>query len=87
MFPLENVDVDTHLISPGVKIHDKILGLGISVAHLALVAVGVPGHLLGHVSVVLVLGQQLIILLVILWRSTLKRLSQDNRGLARPGGR
>ena len=70
-----------------MKIHYKILGLGVPVAHLALVTVGVPGHLLWHVSVVLVLGQQLIILLVILWGSTLQRLSQNHRGLARPGKR
>ena len=42
-----------HLIAPGVEIHDEVLGLGVPVADLALVAVGVPGHLLWHVAVLL----------------------------------
>ena len=44
-----------YLVSPGVQIHHKVLGLGVSVAHLALVAVGVPGHTLGHVPVMIVI--------------------------------
>ena len=48
-----------------MKIHDQVLGLGVPVPDLALVTVGVPGHPLGHVSVVLVLGDQLVILVIL----------------------
>ena len=52
-----------YLVSPGVQIHHEVLGLGVSVAHLALVAVGVPGHALGHVPVVIMI---MIIVIMIL---------------------
>jgi len=67
-----------------MKIHDEVLGLGVPVPDLALVAVGVPGHALGHVSVVLVLGNQLVILVSLRARAILQGLPQDHRGLARP---
>ena len=73
-----------HLVSPGVEVHHQVLGLGISVPHLALVAVGVPGHLLRDVAVLLVLLEQLVVLAV-LDGSGLERLSEDHRGLAGPG--
>ena len=41
----------THLVSPGVQVHDQVLGLWVPVAHLALVAVRVPRHLLRLVLV------------------------------------
>ena len=41
----------SHLVSPGVQVHDEVLGLGVPVAHLALVAVRVPRHLLRLVLV------------------------------------
>ena len=75
---------NTHLVTPGVEIHDKVLGLGVPVPDLALVAVGVPGHALRHVSVVLVLGDQLVILVSLRAWSILQGLPQDHRGLARP---
>ena len=46
-----------------MQIHDQILGFWVPVADFALVAVGVPRHLLGVVSILLVLGQQLVVLL------------------------
>ena len=67
-----------------MEIHDEVLGLGVPVPDLALVAVGVPGHALGHVSVVLVLGDQLVILVSLRARAILQGLPQDHRGLARP---
>ena len=66
-----------------MEIHHKILGLGVAVPHFTLVAVGVPGHLLGHVAVLLVLGYQLVVLGV-LCGPALQRLPQHHRGLARP---
>ena len=67
-----------------MEIHDEVLGLGVPVPDLALVAVGVPGHPLGDVSVVLVLGDQLVILVTLRGRATLQRLPQHHRGLAGP---
>ena len=72
-----------YLVPPGVEIHDKILGLGVPVPHFALVAVGVPGHLVGHVAVLLVLGYQLVVLGV-LCGPALQRRPQHHRGFARP---
>ena len=43
--------LESHLVSPGVQVHDEVLGLGVPVAHLALVAVRVPRHLLRLVLV------------------------------------
>lgn len=68
-----------------MKIHDEVLGLGVPVPDLALVAVRVPGHALRDVSVVLVLGDQLVILVILRGRAILERLPQDHRGLAGPG--
>ena len=56
--------METHLVTPGVQVHHQVLGLGVPVADLALVAVGVPGHLLRDVAVLLVLLQQLVILIL-----------------------
>ena len=67
-----------------MKIHDQVLGLGVPVADLTLVTVRVPGHPLGHVSVVLVLGDQLVILVILRAWAILQGLSQDHGGLARP---
>ena len=53
-----------YLVSPGVQIHHEVLGLGVSVAHLALVAVGVPGHALGHVPVVLMI--MIIVIMIVM---------------------
>ena len=71
-----------------MEVHHQVLGLGISVPHLALVTVRVPGHLLRDVAVLLVLLEQLVVLAV-LDGSGLERLSEDHRGLAGPrdGGR
>ena len=55
-----------YLVSPGVQIHHEVLGLGVSVAHLALVAVGVPGHALGHVPVVIMIMIIVIMIIVIM---------------------
>ena len=68
-----------HLVAPGVKIHDEVLGLGVPVPDLALVAVRVPGHPLGYVSVVLVLGDQLVILVILRGRAILQRRPQYYR--------
>ena len=73
-----------HLVAPGVKIHDEVLGLGVPVPDLALVAVRVPGHPLGHVSVVLVLGDQLVILVILRGGTILQRRPQYHRRLAGP---
>ena len=67
-----------------MKIHHKILGLGISVTDLALITVWIPCHFLWDISVLLVFGQQF----VILWRngrSGLEWLAQHDRGAAGPG--
>ena len=64
-----------HLISPGVEVHHQVLGLGVPVPNLALVTVGVPGHLLGQVPVVLVL-QQKFILIILHLRSCFQGLAQ-----------
>ena len=59
-----------------MKIHDQVLGLGVPVADLALVAVWVPGHLLWYVTILLVLLQQLVILILNLW-ACLQGLAQN----------
>ena len=55
-----------YLVSPGVQIHHEVLGLGVSVAHLALVAVGVPGHALGHVPVVIMVIVMMILIMIVI---------------------
>lgn len=52
-----------HLVPPRVQIHDEVLWFWISVPDLALVAIWIPGHLLRVVAVLLVFGQQLVVLL------------------------
>lgn len=39
----------THTVLPGVQVHDQVLGLGVAVPDLALVAVWVSAHL-GHLE-------------------------------------
>ena len=73
-----------HLVSPSVQVHHQVLRLGVSVPHLALVAVWVPGHFLWNVAILLVLLQELVILWVLYWAG-LERLSEDHWGLAWPG--
>ena len=41
----------SHLIDPGVEVHDEVLGLGVPVPDLALVTVRVPRHPLRTVPV------------------------------------
>ena len=53
-----------YLVSPGVQIHHEVLGLRVSVAHLALVAVGVPGHALGHVPVLIMI--MIIVIMIVM---------------------
>jgi len=66
-----------------VQVHYQVLRLGIPVADLTLVAVGVPSHLFGHIAILLVLLQQLVVLVLHL-RTGLQRLAEDHRGSARP---
>ena len=73
-----------HLVAPGVKVHDEVLGLGVPVPDLALVAVRVPGHPLRHISVVLVLGDQLVILIILRGGTILQRRPQYHGRLAGP---
>jgi hypothetical protein len=69
-----------YLVTPCVQVHDQVLSLGVPVSHFALVAVGVPCHLLGHVAVLLMLGEQFIVLLGDgLGRLGLQRLSHNHR--------
>ena len=80
---IEKGDTETHLVTQCVEVHHQVLGFRITVANLALVTVGVPGHLLGHIAILLVLLQQLVVLAVHLgpglqWRP------QHNGGLAGP---
>ena len=58
------MDYGYYLVSPGVQIHHEVLGLWVSVAHLALVAVGVPGHTLGHVPVVIMI--MIIVIIIVM---------------------
>ncbi len=51
----------THLVSPGVKVHHEVLGLGVPVPDLALVAVRVPRHLLRLVAVLAMLRQKVVV--------------------------
>ena len=45
-----------YLVSPCVQVHDQVVGLWVPVTDLAFVAVGVPRHLVGHVTVFTVTG-------------------------------
>ena len=74
---------ETHLITPGVKVHHQVLGFRVPVANLALVAVWVPGHLLGDIAILLVLLQQLVVLAGQL-RPGLQGRPQHNGRLAWP---
>ena len=75
--------IRSHLVAPGVQIHHQVLRLGVSVPDLALIAVRVPCHLLGHVAILLVLLQQLVLITVHVWPG-LQGRPQHNRGLAGP---
>ena len=66
-----------------MKVHHQVLGFRVPVANLALVAVWVPGHLLGDIAILLVLLQQLVVLTVQL-RPGLQWRPQDHGGLAGP---
>ena len=66
-----------------MEIHHQVLGFRVPVAHLALVAVWVPGHLLGDIAILLVLLQQLVVLTVRL-RPGLQWRPQDYGRLAGP---
>ena len=66
-----------------MQVHYQVLRLGIPVADLTLVAVGVPSHLFGHIAILLVLLQQLVVLAVHL-RPGLQRRPQHHGGLAGP---
>ena len=73
----------THLVPPGVEIHHQVLCFRVPVANLALVTVGVPGHLLGDITILFVLLQQLVLITVHL-RSGLQGRPQHHGGLAGP---
>ena len=45
-----------------MQVHDQVVGLGVPVPDLALVAVRVPGHLVRHVAILTVTGQKLVVL-------------------------
>ena len=66
-----------------MEVHHQVLGLRVPVADLALVTVGVPGHLLGDITILLVLLQQLVVITVHV-RPGLQGRPQNNRGLAGP---
>ena len=66
-----------------MEVHHQVLGFRVPVANLALVTVWVPGHLLGHVAILLVLLQQLVLITVHVWPG-LQGRPQHNRGLAGP---
>jgi hypothetical protein len=53
VFVPQNISYYTYyyLVDPGVEVHDEVLGLGVPVPHLALVAIRVPRHTLCAVSV------------------------------------
>ena len=53
-----------YLVSPSVQVHDEIVGLRIPVPDLALVAVRIPGHLVRHVAILSMTGEQLVVLLI-----------------------
>ena len=73
-----------YLIAPSMEIHHKILSFGIPVSDFAFVTVWIPSHLLRNISVLLVLGEQLIISLSLQQRTALQGLPENHRGLARP---